>query len=610
MQDAIWPNPTSVHPSILSEVRMAMLIVHHNTFFNLSDHLSKWVGKEFKSCTAGENFSCGRTKTAAIVNCVGASMKHDLVNTLQEEPFSIMLDASNDSGLYKMFPVTVRLFDVNFDLEMTKFLDMNMLVGRDASTARAEFDSVNTLFEKFGLSWHNVTGLGLDNTNSNIGARNSIKQRALEKNTNIFINGCPCHILHNAASKANSEFSKISGFDLEDHSVDLYYWFDKSSKRKSALLEYYEFCDQEFEEVIRYVSTRWLCLEKCVNRKLKKFAGLRLYFLSEGLKDERFGRLEKAFTNPMTELFIFFFQSALVTFTNFNKFLQREDPLIYLEHEQMNNFMTKLALKFIKPEVIRSLKANGKAFSELDISLKNQRADKDLTIGFTTKQKLVQLMKEDIMEGDCNRFFDAVRAFYETAYNYCKKWLPLDNPFLKNCQFVDFKTRSQVTFDNVSEMICQIKTLHGHYITDPVQLDLLEEEFLQYQSLAQSDVPSYIWVKVAVCDSNTVVFHRMDIVWAYLREPFPLLSKIALSILTIPHSNAAEERVFSMIKKNKTAYWANLDLSGSLDSIMVIKMNSPEELAPCYQMTFSDKLLKKCKSACRNYNSEHGNAKE
>ena len=80
---------------------------------------------------------------------------------------------------------------------------------------------------------------------------------------------------------------------------------------------------------------------------------------------------------------------------------------------------------------------------------------------------------------------------------------------------------------------------------------------------------------------------------------FPLLSKIALSVLTISRSNAAEEKVFSMIKKqNKTEFRANLDLSKTLDSVMVIKMIHPEQMIPCYSMRFSNELLKKCKSTC------------
>ena len=264
------PAPTNeIHCSIEAEVKMALLIVHHNTFFNLSDHLTRYISKEFKESNAARNFSCGRTKTAAIINCIGKHMKEELITDMRKSPFSIMLDASNDTGLYKMFPITVRIFDANYDRIMTKFLDMNMLVGRGASTAQFEFDSVDHLLESKGISWNQVTGLGVDNTNSNIGAHNPIKQKALLRYPNIFVSGCPCHILHNAASRASSEFSSIADFEIEDHCVDLYYWFDKSSKRKSALLEYYEFCDQEYEEVIRYASTRWFCLEKCVNRELE-----------------------------------------------------------------------------------------------------------------------------------------------------------------------------------------------------------------------------------------------------------------------------------------------------------------------------------------------------
>ena len=233
---------------------------------------------------------------------------------------------------------------------------MNLTEGRDATTAAEMFSSVDKFFIKRGISWDFVTALRVDNTNANIGEHNSLKSRALEKNHNIFIAGCPCHTLHNAACKFGSAFATVTGFDIEDHCVDLFYWFDKSSKRKSILKEYYEFCDSECEEFIKYVSTRWLFLERCVNRELKKYAGLKSYLLSEGLHDKRFKRLEESYKDPMTELYLLFFQSSIVTFTNFNKFLQREEPLIYSIYDHIQTPMNKLASKFIKPNVIQDLK--------------------------------------------------------------------------------------------------------------------------------------------------------------------------------------------------------------------------------------------------------------
>ena len=110
-----------------------------------------------------------------------------------------MLDGSSDTGVLKMFPVTVGIFDINHQRIMTKFFDMNLMEGRDASTATEMFSSVDEFFIKRSISWDFVTALGLNNTNANIGEHNSLKSRALEKNHNIFIAGCPCHIVHNAA---------------------------------------------------------------------------------------------------------------------------------------------------------------------------------------------------------------------------------------------------------------------------------------------------------------------------------------------------------------------------------------------------------------------------
>ena len=101
----------------------------------------------------------------------------------------------------------------------------------------------------------------------------------------------------------------------------------------------------------------------------------------------------------------------------------------------------------------------------------------------------------------------------------------------------------------------------------------------------------------------------MDIIWGYLRERSPL-SSVALGVLTIPHSNAAEERALSMIKKNKTTFCSSLDLKTSLKSIMIIKINTLEDLVPCYRTKLPIELFKKCKTACKDYKKQLSEADE
>ena len=111
-------------------------------------------------------------------------------------------------------------------------------------------------------------------------------------------------------------------------------------------------------------------METCISRELRKFAGLKSYFLSENHPDARFKWLKTAYEDPMTEAYLLFFQATLPCFTNFNKLLQREE-----------RFLHKLASKFIKPTVIQKHKAEGLSFVHLDISPENQKDDVDLGLG-------------------------------------------------------------------------------------------------------------------------------------------------------------------------------------------------------------------------------------
>ena len=59
--------------------------------------------------------------------------------------------------------------------------------------------------------------------------------------------------------------------------VHNYYYFDKSTKRKNELREYYVFCDKEYQKILKYVNTRWLSLEFAVDRTLRVNPGLCSY---------------------------------------------------------------------------------------------------------------------------------------------------------------------------------------------------------------------------------------------------------------------------------------------------------------------------------------------
>lgn len=131
----------------------------------------------------------------------------------------------------------------------------------------------------------------------------------------------------------------------------------------------------------------------------------------------------------------------------------------------------------------------------------------------------------------------------------------------------------------------------------PEELDHLQEEFTEYQLLEESDIPQNVWEKATVVDGEHT-YHRMDILWhriSNMRAPDKSLrfSKTALLVLIIPHSNAEEERVFSMVRKNKTAFRPSLDPKGTLSSILTVKL---AHLPPAHSYEPSNEMLKKAVS--------------
>ena len=142
---------------------------------------------------------------------------------------SLAIDGSNDSGLQKMNSLTVRIFNINRSGVTTQLLDMCLT----SSTAESIYSKVDDTLKQFNIDWKMCTACSVDNTSLNLGRRNSIKTHVLHENPSTYFVGCPCHMVHNTATKAAEA---ETGFDVEDLLVDLYYWFDKSTKRKKGLL--------------------------------------------------------------------------------------------------------------------------------------------------------------------------------------------------------------------------------------------------------------------------------------------------------------------------------------------------------------------------------------
>jgi len=86
----------------------------------------------------------------------------------------------------------------------------------DASKAQEIFNVVYEKYRADNIPWRNAASLTVDNTNSVIGRNNSFASRCRERNLDIFISGCPCHLVHIAASNGHDAFATVTGMNIED----------------------------------------------------------------------------------------------------------------------------------------------------------------------------------------------------------------------------------------------------------------------------------------------------------------------------------------------------------------------------------------------------------
>ena len=178
-------------------------------------------------------------------------------------------------------------------------------------------------------------------------------------------------------------------------------------------------------------------------------------------------------------------------------------------------------------------------------------------------------------------------------------------PVLENSRFVNFEKRREYEFTMVEFFL---RRFPDNLQMSVEEQEKLQEQLIDYQLLSNDDIPQQVWndATVKTDEDGTLCLFRMDVTWGDLNttksaDGVPRFDLLARVVLCLPHSNAEEERVFSMIGKNKRAERSSLQVKGTLSSIMTVK------LADLNAKTFTPpaSVLKAAKSATYEYNKAH-----
>lgn len=573
--------PKTSQVVIQAEAFWASFVAEHNLAFKASDHATKLFSKMFPDSEVAKKFACGRTKTQAIIK--EALAPHFAEKTLASmtNPFSILMDESNDKT-DKSCIILVKVLDSDVGDIQTRFLDMPIV---NIGTAVNLFDALKLSLSNKCFDFDKCIAFMSDTTNVMKGSRSGVQRLIKNECPNLYDVGCICH-LADLTIKAGMKALPV---DIDHLFIDIFYYFFHSSKRKQEFVDnWYSLFSSEPQTILKHCPTRWLSLLRCVGRYLQQFDGLKSYFHSCGeAETAKVISIIKRLEHPLTKPILLFLSYILPSMDRFNRVFQKSSENTTCElYSEMSRLVRLYASNILKADAII---AAGDNLNALNLDEGNQLSSENLGIGTDTWACVMELETEH----DLEPFFKAARNFYIATINKMLKKFPFGDTLLKDLGIINPDRVCSYQFTTVLRLAERFPQLG---LTDAESHDKLREEFIDF-ILSQADHPP----KATYGSADNSEKPRSGSFWWEVGKlktidgelRFPSLYKLMAGLLSIPVSNADSERGFSILRKIHTDQRPSLNQS-TIIALMTMKFNCDD---CCYNSNFNEEMLSKCKKA-------------
>lgn len=537
------------------------------------DHLVPLLKGSFPDSIVVKDLKLNRTKATAIIkNVIAKNETNNLAEQLRKVPFSVLIDESTDVSLHKLLCINTKFVNEHGVL-CDRLLE---IVTVDAKNSDAEhlFCAFKNCLETKQIPLKNVIGFASDNASVMIGKHNSFLIRLQSETEALVVLPCICHSSALVASKACAKLPRTP----EEFIRSIASYFSVSAKRSAELIEMQEFFLTEQKKMVKLCTTRWLCMQHAVKRVLENWEVLYRYFQLASVEDnsKNIDFIFGEFNNSCTKAILLFLNYILNFFNIFNALFQGKKILINILSTECKKLLRQVISHFIKPEYA-----------------------KDLRLNFSNPRYFVDIKSVDLGP-QCNLF---IRNLPEDIQISIKK----------SC--LDFlivaATEMQSRFPITDVFFDTLLFLSPHIALNtekPVHLQSLEIISNKFKSLSLVDVDSNLvdleWKKIAVYFDEgenkefkkQLIDKSVEVFWQSLEnlqnfqdEPeFSNIARLAKLCLSLPHSNAETERVFSVVTDVKTKKRNKLS-SEVLNSIAVIRFSTDN---CCQNFNVSNKHLK------------------
>lgn len=555
-----------------AEIRFAAFAAEHNIAFNTFDHLSQVIRESFTDSEIAKNFSANRTKTTAIIkNVLGAYSFEKTVKLLQLNHFSLIVDESTDRGTIKSLAMVARVFDKNGVNDI--FLG---LLSVPDGTAEGLYNSIKHFFATFSIEYKkNMIGFASDGASTMMGIHNSLSTKLKADIPDLFLMKCVCHTFSLCANYACSKILDA----VEQLCRELHTYLQYSFKRQTEFCEFQEFVKVKPHKILQLSQTRWLSLLSVVKRIIEQYDALKLYFTQEALAQKIVSaqNILNKLHDPSVKLYLYFLEFVLPFFVDLNVEMQSETVKIHKLYKKVETVLRSLLDCYLKKDYLDKTEIekieyrNPRFFLEIEniyLGAHVTSAVANNTHGLNTEE-LVQFRKcclEFLIEG-CSQI---VKRF--------------DN---KNKATEILKQLSIISADEVMSKKCSsIAPLASNFSFGRSHLNQIDQEWrllrnFDFDKFSDTEPIQEFWLKISKLKLGN-------------DNPFcPNLCSFIFSILSLPHSSATVERIFSEINLNKTKIRNRL----SPDTLCgILHTKSLLATSNCFNLTINPEMFQKFKS--------------
>lgn len=547
----------------LAELRLAAHVAAHSSLCT-ADHLTPVLTSTFQDSSIAAGMTLGRTKcTALVTKVLGPTFQEMLLEDIGQQPYSLILDESTDRSCTKELGVVVRYFSDRTGDFVTQFLG---LIPISDASAHGIFLALKSFLELCKLNISNCVGIGTDGASVMCGKNHSVYTMMKEENPKLILAKCTCHSLHLACSEATGSLPANIEFLVRES----YNWFSCSPKRQEQYRSIYFAINGENPlRLVGMSNTRWLSVAAAVSRVLEQWNELKLHFeIAQSTERCYTARLlHDMFQDEKNYLYMVFVKPIVIEFDRVNRLFQSENPNPAKLFEDLDLLVRSMLCKIVLSE-------HAFPTAEWEKHLLHVRACAFGTVFLDV------FHKSSLSDDEKNGMLDRCRIYLVACVRSLLKRLPENLELFRNFKYLAPSCVRDMPFGGLLKVLSSVKAT-----CDTSTLEM-EYGVLQAQlpSLTVSEDVSEFWRTVAKITNSA-------------GEPlFPNLSRMALALLCLPVSNAAVERVFSLVSVTKTDH-RNKMATVTLEMILHVRCGMKEWYGCCDHFEPDDRFLRKFSSA-------------